>query len=125
MASEVPDPIARFLNVNVENVAQLELLLQVRAAPDRWWSGADVARDLATRPLVAERDLAHLHARGLVERAGETTPSFRYAPGSLAPIIDQLADIYARRRTTIVNLIFAEPREDAVSLAEAFRLRRK
>ena len=124
MANTVPDAVARFLAVTVENVAQLELLLRLRADPERWWTADAVARELAAKPLVAQRDLEHLHSRGLAERGGDSGLGYRYAPGPLAPVLDQVADVYERRRTTVVNLIFSESRDDAVSLAEAFRLRR-
>lgn len=125
MSPVVPERVQRFLAVNVTNVAQLELLLLVRHAPDRWWTAEEVARPLTTRPAVAARDLAHLHERGLLDRSADTHESYRYAPGSLASVVDELADAYARRRTAVVDAIFAEPRGDAESLAEAFRLRRK
>ena len=125
MASALSERVTRFLAVNVTNVAQLELLLHLRASADRWWTAEKVAQPLTTRPAVAARDFAHLHERGLVERSEEDRVSYRYAPGALSSVVDEVAEAYARRRTAVVAAIFSDPHDDAVSLAEAFRLRRK
>ena len=125
MASGISEAVARFLAINIANVAQLELLLFLRTERDRTWSAEDVAGPLRTRPVVAERDLAHLADRHLVEAAADNPERYRYAPGELEAVIKDVADCYARRRTSVVNLIFAEPRESAASLADAFRFRRR
>jgi hypothetical protein len=124
MASGISEAVARFLAVNIANVAQLELLLFLRTEGDRAWSAAEVAGPLRTRPAVAEHDLAHLASRKLVEPAADDATRYRYAPGELDAVITDVADCYARRRTSVVNLIFAEPRGTATSLADAFRFRR-
>lgn len=124
MAPSIPDRVRQFLAVNMTNVAQLELLLHVRSAPDRWWTPEEVAVPLTTRPVVAARDFAHLHERGLVERAEDQPPRYRYGPGELASTVDEVADVHGRRRSAVVDAIFAEPHDTATSLADAFRLRR-
>jgi len=125
MAPAISEAVRRFLEVNIGNVAQLELLLLLRAAPERWWTADEVARELRTRPEVAARDLSHLVDRGLATQDPEDPAHHRYAPGDLAADIDDLAHCYARRRTTVVGLIFAERSDEVTSLADAFRLRRK
>ena len=125
MASGISEAVARFLAVNIANVAQLELLLFLRSERDRTWSAEDVAGPLRTRPVVAERDLAHLADRRLIEAVADAPARFRYAPGELEATITDVADCYTRRRTSVVNLIFAEPRDSATSLADAFRFRRR
>lgn len=124
MAAAISDRLQRFLSVNMTNVAQLELLLHVRSAPDHWWTPDAVAAPLTTRPAVAARDFSHLHERGLVERAQGEPPRYRYGPGELAPVVDEVADLYERRRRAVVDAIFAEPHDAVASLADAFRLRR-
>jgi hypothetical protein len=48
-----------------------------------------------------------------------------YAPsGENAAAVDALADCYARRRHTVIGLIYRPAHRSASSLADAFRLRR-
>jgi hypothetical protein len=124
MASGISEAVKRFLAVNIVNVAQLEMLLFLRRERSQTFSADDLASPLRTRPVVAERDLAHLAERRLIEPSADGPGRYRYAPGELDAVIDQVADVYAKRRTSVVNLIFAEPHDSATSLADAFRFRR-
>lgn len=121
--SEIPDDVRRLIGEHLESVAQLEVLLLVRAAPDKWWSAEEVARALVSRPPAAAGFLAHLHAAGLLGRDGDV---YQYAPSPAnAATVDALAECYATRRPTVIGLIFARPDDAVASLADAFRLRRK
>ena len=120
---EIAEPVRRLIAGHLESVAQLEVLLLVRAAPEKWWTPDEVARALVTRPPAALGFLQHLSATGLLEREYER---FRYAPpGKLGGVVDELAACYATRRPTVVGLILAGPDEAASSLADAFLFRRR
>jgi len=121
-APEIAEPVRRFIAGHLESVAQLEVLLLVRAAPEKWWTPDEVARALVTRPPAALGFLQHLSATGLLERDDER---FRYTPpGRVGAVVDELAACYATRRPTVVGLVLAGPDEAASSLADAFRFRR-
>ena len=124
MAKEISDPVRRFIARHVHSAAQLEVLLLLRAVPDREWSVQDVARaQVSTRDL-AEQMLEDLHARGLVAGHGEPR-SYRYAPPSdVVGVIDGLAEAYATRRVAVVGLIFSKPSSAVTGLADAFRIRK-
>ena len=120
---EIAESVRRFIAGHLESVAQLEVLLLVRAAPDKWWTAEEVARALVTRPPAATGFLQHLEATGLLERDGD---GFRFAPpGKTGAVVDELAACYATRRPTVIGLILAGPDEAVNSLADAFRIRRK
>ena len=120
---EIAEPVRRFIAGHLESVAQLEVLLLVRAAPDKTWTADEVARALVTRPPAATGFLEHLHGTGLLAREGE---GFRFAPpGGTGTVVDELAACYATRRPTVIGLILAGPDEAATSLADAFRIRRR
>jgi hypothetical protein len=119
VSGAVPEPVRRFIAEHIESVAQLEALLLLRAAPDKWWTPDEVARALVTRPEPAAALLTHLGSHGVVEeRPGE----FRYVARD---DIDAVAEAYATRRTTVIGLIFSRPDPAVSSLADAFRFRRK
>jgi DNA-binding IclR family transcriptional regulator len=121
--NDIPDTVRRLIGEHLESVAQLEVLLLVRAAPEKWWTPDEVARALVTRPPAALGFLAHLHGTGLLDRDGE---GFRYAPpGRTGAVVDELAACYATRRPTVVGLILAGPDEAISSLADAFLIRRR
>jgi hypothetical protein len=123
---QIPSGVRQLIAERIESVTQLEVLLLVRAAPDKAWSVDEVARGLVTRPDAASGFLRHLEARSLVERVdADEGERYRYAAGKAERDVDELARCYATRRTSIINLIFGPRSSDpATSLADAFRLRR-
>ncbi|CAA9509504.1 MAG: hypothetical protein AVDCRST_MAG30-2401 [uncultured Solirubrobacteraceae bacterium] len=115
-----------FIAANLESVAQLEVLLLLRAAPGKRWTVDEVARAQVSAPDSIARCLEYLAGRGLLD-ADEDGDGFRYAPpAAQEPVVDQLAKAYATRRPTVVAQIFAPPAPGAAStLAEGFRFRRR
>lgn len=113
-----------FIGRHVDSVAQLEVLLLLRAAPEKWWSVDEVARAQVSAPDAAELSLRHLSGEALI---AEERGAFRYEPsGSEAEVVERLAEAYASRRPTVVAEIFAPPGGGAAStLAEGFRFRRR
>jgi len=123
LATEIPEPVRQFIAQQVHSAGQLEVLLLLRAVPDREWSVEDVARAQVSTAALAEQMLEDLRRRDLVERGGPR--QYRYAPpAELAAVIDDLAEAYATRRVTVVGLIFSKPAGAVTGLAEAFRIRR-
>lgn len=120
---DIPADVRRLIADSIESVAQLEVLLLVRAAPDKRWTPDEVARALVTRPPAAAGFLAQLEATDLVTRDGD---GYRYTPpGTTAGTVDRLAECYATRRPTVVGLIFDRPDDAVSSLADAFRIKRR
>jgi hypothetical protein len=120
----VPAPVKRFIASHIVSVAQLEVLLLLRAAADKEWTAAEVARALVTQPEAAGGWLADLADRGLaVENGGR----HRYMPASreVDATVDALAESYANYRVAVIGLIFGRPSERVTRLADAFRIRRK
>jgi hypothetical protein len=124
----IPADVAAFLRSDIDSVRQLEALLLLRAQP-RVWSAQQVSSELRCGVVWSEQQLEGLRAKGLLEvaEAAGGAPGFRYAPreGRLNTIVSQVADLFARREHTVIELIFGEPRRDtARSFADAFRIRK-
>lgn len=120
----VPAPVRRFIASHIVSVAQLEVLLLLRAAADKEWTANEVARALVTQPEAAAGWLEDLTERGL---AREEAGSYRYAPATreLDQTVDALAESYATYRVAVISLIFSRPSERIALFADAFRIRRK
>jgi hypothetical protein len=120
----VPTSVRGFIASHIVSVAQLEVLLLLRAASDKEWTSTEVARALVTQPEAAAGWLEDLRQRGL---AIESEGRYRYAPLSveLDQIVDDLAESYAKYRVAVIGLIFGRPSEGVTRLADAFRIRRK
>jgi hypothetical protein len=129
LAEEIPADARRFLSESIESVRQLEVLLHLRAS-DRACTAEEVSRDLRSSPGWATQQLEDLRDKHLVTTAEGATgePAYRYHPadGKLAATVSTVADLFARRKTTVVALIFGEPgsHDPVRSLADAFRIRR-
>jgi len=123
-APDLSQPVRSFIGRHIDSVAQLEVLLLLRAAPAKWWSVDEVARAQVSTSDAVALCLGHLTAERLVTQDGG---AFRFEPAaSEAPVVDQVAEAYATRRTTVVAAIFAPAGSGAAStLAEGFRLRRR
>lgn len=125
----VPEPARRFLCSEIESVRQLEALLLLRGSAVTWTPSA-LGVELRSNPRWTEQQLEQLRAKGLVAAAEATGDelAYRYAPasGELRRTVDLVADLFARRKQTVIALIFAEADRDTLqAFSDAFRLRRE
>lgn len=123
MRGELPDDVLRLIAAHIDSVSLLDVLLLMRAAPDRGWKPPEVARALVTTDDMARDQLAKLRAASLATEEGG---AYTYAPGSRwSAAVDGLAEAYARRRHVVIATIYGADRGPASTLADAFRLRRR
>jgi hypothetical protein len=117
--------LRRFVRDRITSVGLLEVLLLLRASPERQWSDEEVGRALSTYTEVAALRLAELVAGGLVQRCGEDDGRFCYAPQRPGDreLVDELTAAFAKRRVAVIEMIFGAPRAAARNFSDAFRLR--
>jgi len=120
----------RFLRDDVESVRQLEALLFIRRGAGRAWTPEQVSAELRSGIGWTTQQLEDLRAKRLLEAAAgpHGEPAFRYAPadGRLAAIVDAVADLFTRRKTTVIRVIFGDADSDALrTFADAFRIRKE
>jgi hypothetical protein len=120
----VPASVRGFIASHIVSVAQLEVLLMLRAAADKEWTASEMARALVTQPEAAAGWLEDLRGRGL---ASESDGAYRYTPANdeLDRLVDDLAESYAKYRVAVIGLIFARPSERITLFADAFRIRKR
>ncbi len=109
-----------FINKNISSVEQIEVLLILHANPERVWSVEEISAILRSSPNSIRSRLTVLADRSLC-RAAETGYRYR-ASGRLHEMVETLAEEYAERRFSVIELVFSRP-DAALSFADAFRLR--
>jgi hypothetical protein len=123
MPSDIPVDVRQFLAEHIDSVAVLDVLLLLRAAPDKLWSAAEVGRALVTGEAPAATQLERLREHRL---AVDVDGRYRYAPpADHEATVDALAECFARRRHTVIGLIYGATERSAATLADAFRVRRR
>lgn len=124
--ANIPEEVSRFIKEHIDSLEQLEVLLLLRAYPDREWSAQEVSRELRSEPGAAAERLAEMSLDGLLIMSQAEGPLYRYGPKTpeLARLVDKVADVYAVRRVTVITLIFSKPSKHVLSFADAFNLRK-
>jgi hypothetical protein len=105
----LPGTARRLIDDSVHSVGVLDLLLLLRAQPERWWTPEDVSGALHCPVGWASLELEGLLSSGLVEAdpGGQRRYVFRPRSAQLAEAVDALAAAYAAQTPEIVRLIFS------------------
>jgi hypothetical protein len=111
---------------HIVSVEQLEILLLLRAHPDVRYTAQSVSDQIRTSELSASQRLADLASRGFLSVEAGHSPSYQYAPRDerLSKAVDAVAQAYAERPYTVIELIFAKPLDNLQVYAAAFRFRK-
>ena len=120
---DLPATVRAFLDEHIFSASQLEVLLLLRATPTTELTLDELARRTALPQSSLGPWLDAFVSRGLLRRSGE---AYQYVPASrtLAAVVDDVADVYARRKTTVTRYIYASTSDPLVRFADAFRFRR-
>jgi hypothetical protein len=122
---EIPAPVLRFLDENIDTVPQLETLLMMYEGQDRLWLLADVAARNYTTEQRAGETLNALQRRGLV--TSEDSPArYRFDPAKeeVRALVAELAGCYRKNLALITELIHAKPSASVKEFARAFDLKK-
>ncbi len=90
---------------------------------DRTFRSEEVARSLSSTPSSIEIRLGDLAARGFLGRDEEGTYSYT-AKDDVDEDVRMTSDAYAKRKTTIIELIFSGPSESVRGFSDAFKFRK-
>jgi hypothetical protein len=125
VSSGVPEDVAQLIAGYIDSVEKLEILLLLRGERDRPWTTDAVSRELRRNPSSVSRCLKQLSERKLL--GGSAGDGYRFAPpdAALEQQVTRLAETYATRRVSVIQLIVANPMDSVTTFADAFRLRRK
>ncbi|MET3665351.1 hypothetical protein [Caulobacter sp. 1776] len=114
-----PDVLS-FIREHIRSVWALELLLKLKADPERCWSADDLVEAMRASHALVDANLRALMSAGLV--VPDDRGCFRYRPAApaLGLLCDELEQTYRVRPVTVIRWISA-PVERLKSLADAFR----
>lgn len=120
--SELPAAVRAFLDEHIFSASQLEVLLLLHARAGRPLTLGAVARETRLPASAVEPWLQSFAARGLVVAGPE---GYAFAPpGRDAEVVQQVAETYRRRRTTLSRYLYSRGQDPLTRFADAFRLRR-
>ncbi len=121
--SELPVRVRAFLDEHIFSASQLEVLLLLHAEPGRSWSLAELSRDMRLPVSSIGPWLDAFAYRRLLDRDDDGY-CFRPEDPQVRADLDEVADVYRRRRTTVARCLYARGQDPLTRFADAFRLRR-
>jgi hypothetical protein len=112
--------VLSFIREHIRSVWALELLLRLKADPERCWSADALVEAMRASHALIDGSLEALMNAGLV--VPDDAGCFRYRPAApaLAKLCDELEETYRVRPVTVIRWI-AAPAERLQSLADAFK----
>lgn len=122
--SELPATVRGFLDQHIFSASQLEVLLLLHERTGQALTAGDVSRELRLPVSALTPWLEAFAARGLLEVEDSGAFCFRPADDDVRDAVGQVAQAYARRRTTVSRYLYARGQDPLTRFADAFRLRR-
>lgn len=118
----IPAHLRRFVERHFVSGAHVEVLLLLRAVPERAWTATEVSRELRIDTDQAAQILSRGVRSGLVRGLNHR---YRYSPRTeaLADNLEALARLYPAYRLAIISVIFARPTAPIRDFSDAFHLR--
>lgn len=125
MTETLPIEVRQFLAESIHSIEQLEVLLLLRASPDRVWTAREVYQRVLTNEGSVQQSLEKLCRRGLCIQTG-SPPAYQFAPKSekMQSVLETLATLYKERPARIVNALYAASASEIDAFARAFRIRK-
>jgi hypothetical protein len=110
--ADLPQHVQKLIVRHIDSVQQVEILALLEAEPARSWQPEEISRTLQIAPAACRGWLDELATAGLVAGQGMT---FRGGAGqrSTRKAVDDLLDLFGRRRVTVLQAIYGKPEADA------------
>jgi hypothetical protein len=111
----------------IESIQQVEVLLLLRGTSERWWTAAEIARELGVSEATAPYDASALRARGLFARTRGTPPAYRFEPTNIQLLagVDSIAAAYREQPLVVAEGIANRSGQVLKTFADAFVIRRR
>ena len=123
--SQIPDEIRKFLVQHVRSIAQLDILLLISAAPQRWWTATEVYRIVLSNEELVAKTLERFCQINFLRKSESGTYQFAPPSDEINNLIKTLALLYRERPSRIVQAIYEAPVSEIEEFAKAFKIRKK
>ena len=122
--AELPGEVARFIKREITSLEQLELLVLLMQASDRWWDAASVAATLGMPEEAARRTLDRFAAGNLlaIRITGDVRYQFQPGEAGLQRTLASFAEAYRENRLAVLQLVTGR-QQSFRDFADAFRIR--
>ncbi len=116
-----------FLNRNIDQVEDLEILLLLRGEPKHEWSASEVGHSIGVDPISVGNRLMRLYLDGFLEHPDGAGRLFQYRHRRQSKLVEkcltELAEVFAKSRMEVVNYLVTRQRTQFSQFADAFRVR--
>lgn len=126
MSRELPPRVLAFMADHIRSLDDLQLLIAMIQAPDRWWDASVAARELGTSPTAARLLLDHLATQNLLDIRITGDVRYQFHPGTeeLREAALEAAEEYRTNPLTLAQLVTGTAKRRIRDFADAFRIRR-
>lgn len=121
----LPGEVTSFITREITSLEQLEVLLLLMQASDRWWDAASVANALGMPEELARRTLDRFASHNLlaIRITGDVRYQFQPGEAGLQRTMASFAEAYRVNRLAVLQLVTGRPRRSLRDFADAFRIR--
>ncbi|HEX9986197.1 MAG TPA: hypothetical protein VGF69_23255 [Thermoanaerobaculia bacterium] len=121
----VSERLKTFLEQRLSSLDQIEVVMLLRADPERSWTAPEVAVTLGTAPETAAMRLFLLASGGLIAFEPSSIPRYRYtgADPETNALLQELSEVLADNRDAVMIAVEA-PRDPIRSFSDAFKLKK-
>jgi hypothetical protein len=109
--ADLPRHVQQLIVQHIESVQQVEILALLETQPDRFWQAEEIGRALQIAPSACRGWLGDLATAGLVVGQGMTFR--RGGLRSTRKAVDDLLDLFGRRRFAVLGVIYGKPEHHA------------
>ena len=124
MPTSLPPTVLTFVADHIRSLEELQLLMAVIRAPERWWDAATAARELILPLGVARRVLDHFASHNLLDIriTGDVRYQFRPGTDELRAAARACVEAYNAHPQEVVELV--KRKTPVRDFSDAFRIRR-
>jgi hypothetical protein len=123
--AELSGEVTSFITKEIESLDELELLLLLMQASNRWWDAASVAQTLGMPEEAARRTLDRFASRNLLAIRVTGDVRYQFQPGEpgLQRTMAAFAEACRVNRLAVLQLVTGRPQRSLRAFADAFRIR--
>jgi hypothetical protein len=117
--------VRTFVDAHIRSIEELQLLIAMATAPERWWDEEAVAREYTMDRRDARSALEHLAAHNLLEIKVTGDVRYQFRPGTpeLADFVAACLDVYRTNSIALWRLApLRRERRSIRDFADAFRM---